>query len=483
MKAKPHHLPHSVDAEKAVLGAVLLDNNAFDQAKALGPADFFLESHRSIFVVMRELCGEGIPIDLVTLAEELYRREEMNAIGGPAYLSSLTDGLPKLSSIEHYTKIVRDKAALRRGIYAAQDIMTAAQREPEDIEKFLAWAKDSLPAPSGNGSKGPTPLIALSIEELLSREIKQREMLLEPILPEQGLALLYALRGIGKTYLALGVAAAVAGGGSFLHWKAPRPRRVLFVDGELPGKTLQERAAMIVAGMEVEPAPGALRIITPDMQNRPMPDLATPEGQAILEPHLDGIDLVILDNLSALCRSGRENEGESWLPVQGWALNLRRRGMSVLFIHHAGKGGAQRGTSRREDLLDTVITLKHPADYGPNEGLRCEVHFEKTRAMFGDAAKPFEVKLETGSGGAAIWTMSALEDVRAEAAAEMFAGGMTVRDVAKELNIGVGTAGRLRKAWKDGTKSGTRGACSTVPPQGNGTVEQKPNGAGHASTE
>ena len=66
---------------------------------------------------------------------------------------------------------------------------------------------------------------------------------------------------------------------------------------------------------------------------------------------------MILDNLSALCVSGKENEGESWLPVQRWALRLRQRGISVLFVHHAGKGGAQRGTSRREDLLDVVINL------------------------------------------------------------------------------------------------------------------------------
>lgn len=130
-----------------------------------------------------------------------------------------------------------------------------------------------------------------------------------------------------------------------------------------------------------------------------MPDLATRQGQSLLEPQLEGVDLLILDNLSALCRDGNENEGEGWLPVQEWGLGLRRRGISVLFLHHAGKNKSQRGTSRREDLLDTVVTLKHPADYDPSEGLRCEVHFEKTRAMLGDEAKPFEVRLESGQMG------------------------------------------------------------------------------------
>ncbi len=291
------------------------------------------------------------------------------------------------------------------------------------------------------------PLVAIAVEELLTRQIKPREMLLDPILPEQGLAMLYAYRGIGKTFLALGIGGAIASGAQFLRWKAPRPRSVLYVDGELPAKTLQERAAMILAGMEQEPLPKALRLITPDFQERPMPDLATLEGQRLLEPHLAGVDLLVLDNLSALCRYGNENEGEGWLPVQEWALALRRHGMAVLFVHHAGKNKSQRGTSRREDLLDTVITLKHPADYNPSEGLRCEVHFEKTRAMLGDSAKPFEVRLETGADGRAMWTWRELENAKAERAAQLFGEGMSVRDVAEELGISKSQAQRLRTNW------------------------------------
>ena len=293
-----------------------------------------------------------------------------------------------------------------------------------------------------------TPLVVLAVEELLAREIKPREMLLDPILPEQGLAMLYAYRGVGKTYIALGIAAAVASGGSFLRWTAPRPRRVLYVDGELPAKTLQERSAMILAGLEnVEPAPGSLQFITPDVQQRPIPDLATLEGQRLIEPHLEGIALLVVDNLSALCRYGKENEGEGWLPVQEWALALRRRGISVLFVHHAGKNFAQRGTSRREDLLDTVFTLKHPANFNPSEGLRCEVHFEKTRGMLGDAAKPFEVQMEAGADGRAIWTLKELEDAKAQQAVALYAEGMSVRDVAEEVGISKSTAHRIRKKW------------------------------------
>jgi putative DNA primase/helicase len=101
-------------------------------------------------------------------------------------------------------------------------------------------------------------------------------------------------------------------------------------------------------------------------------------------------------------------------------------------------------------LLDTVITLKHPADYNPSEGLRCEVHFEKTRGILAEAAKPFEVRLETGTDGCAIWTHQDLEGVKAAQAAELFATGMSVRDVAEELKIGKSSAHRFRQTWQAG---------------------------------
>jgi len=187
------------------------------------------------------------------------------------------------------------------------------------------------------------------------------------------------------------------------------------------------------------------QIVTPDLQDRPMPDLSTWEGQSLLEPLVVGVDLVLLDNLSALCRNGSENEGEDWLPVQQWALDLRRRGTAVLFVHHAGKNKSQRGTSRREDLLDTVITLKHPADYDPSEGLRCEVHFEKTRAMLGESARPFEVQLKIDPQDEPIWTVREIEDGRFRQASELFASGLSVRKVAKALGVGKSTAGRYHQ--------------------------------------
>ena len=94
-----------------------------------------------------------------------------------------------------------------------------------------------------------------------------------------------------------------------------------------------------------------------------MPDVSTVAGQAAIDHMIQDAEVVFVDNLSCWARSGRENEAESWLPIADWILSLRRRGIAVVLVHHAGKGGQQRGTSKREDLLDVVIGLSRPKDY------------------------------------------------------------------------------------------------------------------------
>jgi hypothetical protein len=294
-------------------------------------------------------------------------------------------------------------------------------------------------------------------------------MLLNPIIPSQSLAMLYSWRGVGKTYVALGIAYAVASGGKFLRWQATKPQRVLYVDGELPGSTLQARVAAMIAGADVAAPPENLCFLTPDLQDQPFPDLSTSKGQAQIEAHLDGVALVVIDNLSCLCRCGEENKGESWLPMQEWALTLRQRGISVLFVHHSGKGGAQRGHSRREDVLDVVIALRHSSDYRPDEGLRAEVHFEKRRSLTGEDAKPFEIRMETRPDGAAIWTMRDLENAIESKVLELLAEGNSIRDVADEMKISRSKVHSPKgRVWDSGTvkkAAGQHGKCSgTVRP-------------------
>jgi len=132
-------LPANVEAEKSILGAILLDNFAYNQAaEHLRTEDFSLDSHRRIYTRMVDLAESSRPIDMVTLIEELERHKDLQAIGDVAYVSSLVEGVPERPSIEHYVKIVRDKALLRGVISAATTAIARASDQSDSAEDVLS---------------------------------------------------------------------------------------------------------------------------------------------------------------------------------------------------------------------------------------------------------------------------------------------------------------------------------------------------------
>ncbi|KTD68879.1 MarR family protein [Legionella steelei] len=286
-------------------------------------------------------------------------------------------------------------------------------------------------------------LVAVELINFLAMELPVRGSILSPWLPEAGLCMIHAYRGIGKTHISLGIAYAVAKGGKFLTWEASKPRNVLYIDGEMPASVLQERLANIIVMMGDEEIKGRLAIITPDLQKMGMPDLATKEGQEALNQYItDDIDLIIVDNLSCLAPSIKENDATNWAPIQTWVLSLRAKGKSVLLVHHSGKGGAQRGTSKKEDVLDTVIILKRPKDYESSQGARFIVEFEKARGFFGEDAKSFEAQLCNDENGNPCWTTQSIEESTFEKVVKMLKDGITQQEIADELDIHKSTVSR-----------------------------------------
>src|SRR5215469_7792900 len=138
-------LPANTDAEKFVLGSILLDDSVFiDIAGALTAADFCLDKHQRIFRRMVEIHERGDKIDRITLANELLRYNELESVDGLSYLVSLDDGLPKIPNLDGYVKIIRDKASLRQMIAAAQQIMNRALLAEDTPEQILAGAEETL---------------------------------------------------------------------------------------------------------------------------------------------------------------------------------------------------------------------------------------------------------------------------------------------------------------------------------------------------
>jgi replicative DNA helicase len=138
-------LPASEDAERFILGSVLLDDSRFiDIAGIVTNDDFVLEKHRRIFARMSELHARGEKIDRVTVANELMRYNELESVDGLSYLVSLDDGLPHISNLDSYVKIVRDKAMLRRIAVAAQQLMNRALMAEDDPRQIIAGAEETL---------------------------------------------------------------------------------------------------------------------------------------------------------------------------------------------------------------------------------------------------------------------------------------------------------------------------------------------------
>ena len=450
----PRVAPHNIEAEQALLGAILINNEAHDRVSGfLRPEHFYDPVHQEIYEAAAKLITSGKQVTPITLKTFFDNAEPIDAgLTVPQYLGRLAANATTVVNARDYGRTIHDLATRRQLILIGEDLVNVAFDSPVDLSPSAQIEEvgrriESLGALAQSATGTLTPV---TLDTLFEREFPPRKFLLEGLLQESGIAMVYAWRGLGKTWFALGAGFAIATGSKFLKWQANRPRAVMHVCGEMVAVDLRDRLQKIVAASDgVRPNLDLYRILSADMHENGLPDLASPEGQAALERVLGDTEIVILDNVSTLFRAGVENEAESWLPVQSWLLRLRRQGRAVMIIHHAGKGKAQRGTSRREDILDVTISLRAPEDYDPTEDTRFEVHFEKGRGLTGNSKEAFEAKLETREGKA-IWTVRALEDSRHDEIQELADEGLSMQRIAKQLGMSKSAVHRALQKLRSG---------------------------------
>lgn len=137
--------PQNLEAEQAVLGAILLDNDVLHQViEVLDASDFYREAHGKIFAGIIDLYNKNDPCDLITLTDILTQKKHLDVIGGPSYLSSLVDNIPTAANALHYARIVREKSVLRKTIHAATEIITKGYENGEDVEGLLDYAENCI---------------------------------------------------------------------------------------------------------------------------------------------------------------------------------------------------------------------------------------------------------------------------------------------------------------------------------------------------
>lgn len=448
-------LPQNTDAERFILGSILIDPavpNATLKTvtDTIASTDFFLTQHALIFSRMLAMAEQKAPIDTLTLCDALRSAVQLDAAGGIAYIASLPDGIPSVGNVAHYAGIVREKARLRQIIHAAHQARQSALEADTPSDRILTDLDASARL---IGQERRAKLVSVCVNDFLLMKLPPLEYVVDPLLTRGGLSMIYSPRGAGKTYITMQVAYSVACGKSCFGWIAPKARRVHYIDGEMNGAMLQDRQREIfrINGGAL-PEPKMLNLITRDLQKEVRPKINTTDGRRRIEDLLNPEDLLILDNISALSPSSDEKETEDWAAIQEWSIDLAWHGISILFVHHAGKSGDQRGSSKREDLLDGVLKLRLPSDYSAGEGLRVEVHFAKMRGKppappFG---QPFEVRLGFDETNEPAWQIRPLKDLLRDRAREMLADGMRPNDVVLETGLSRWAIARIHRGLKHG---------------------------------
>ncbi|HEV2803201.1 MAG TPA: replicative DNA helicase [Pyrinomonadaceae bacterium] len=138
-------LPHGAEAERAILGAIILDNNLVNQAiELLKPDDFYVRAHQHIFRAMTRMSEVGAEINPILLGEELRRDGALEGVGGIAFISELTYGLPHFSNIAHYAKVVKDKSVLRQLVRVANKVISEALEEEDEASIILDHAEQMI---------------------------------------------------------------------------------------------------------------------------------------------------------------------------------------------------------------------------------------------------------------------------------------------------------------------------------------------------
>ena len=313
--------------------------------------------------------------------------------------------------------------------------------------------KKNAPFPHDLTKRGYAKFPAIIIKDYLKQIYPRRKRLMGKWLCERMRGMIYAKRGTGKTHFVDWLAAHLALGRSFLRWKVRRPHRVCILDGEMHPSDLQTRFSRIAERFPALNANTNLLLIPSQLYDGKRPDLATEEGQRVVDTWLPAdIDLLIIDTLSAWTSGGRE-DAVAWDGVERWMRQKSREGIAVLLVHHAGKSDrGPRGTSAMQDEMEVIIGLKRPRDYKHADGARFEVTFEKARELTGKSLTPFEVTLAKGEDGIQRWvrTEIATQGDLLKEMKKMHAAGKSMREIAKHLSLNPSTVSRQLRQLREG---------------------------------
>jgi hypothetical protein len=351
--AQPHWteterpLPQNLEAERSVLGAILIDNAQFPVAtEILKPSDFFHSAGATIFAAMGELREAAAPIDTVTLGDHLHKQNKLEAAGGVAYIDSLADGVPRVSNVTHYARIVKEKSQHRQLIYAANDVQQAALDAGEDPAVVLERATQSFAA-LRNGSVSWREVFHSFTDFETAAPLS---FAIGGFLQNNGATMIGGLSGHGKTLVNLSIAKALLAGKGARLWDLfpveENAVRVVYLIPESAIEPFKHRLRLF--GLYDYLAPNDERLLVRTLSKGPTPCLSDPR----ILYGAKGAH-VFLDTAVRFSAEGDENsagDNQRGLAADIFAL-LASGARTVIGAHHAPKPFAKENVMRLENVL------------------------------------------------------------------------------------------------------------------------------------
>ena len=300
---------------------------------------------------------------------------------------------------------------------------------------------------------------SISLKELTIMDIPPRKAIIDPLIMEGSSMEINGASGIGKTWFTLEMLCSICTGEKFLgKYEIANPRPVYYIDGEMPLESIRDRMNMIMARYiykyKVSEIP--FHISNPLLfKNNFIPKINdTKITQPMFKDEVKRFSdiyqkplFICFDNLSCLT-DYKENDNDDWTSMLDMYTELTHEGHSICHVHHVGKGGHQRGASRKHDALDTVIHLKRPEEYDASEGAVFNVKFDKHRHFAGEYARSFKCAIKVDDNNKVSWDISDFKDVASEELLTAYCMGLpdiTYTKLEEEFGISKSSIGRTIK--------------------------------------
>lgn len=357
--------PQNLEAERAVLGAILLEPTILPQVvEGLAAEQFHKDSHRKIYGAILRLFGRNEAVDALTVAEELRRNGILEEIGGQARLATLVEEATVATQLPAYVEIIREKAARRALIRESREISRRCYAESEPVSALInAWlSRLNILITSANGHhRRPEPSV-LDATELLCKVFPEHPGPVCGIIERQTINVVGGAPKLGKSALVKGMLLRRAMSQPWLGFETTAGRSLL-IQAEIPDQQMQVRLRLMLQDVDQPLPPDALYLLT-DRSLR----LDTPEGQQRIRDVVERLkpDLLVLDPLARFM-TGDENRTPDMGLVIGFLDELIQRfGLAVIVVHHTKKpgrgdsseGGQKlRGSSALFAAADSVLML------------------------------------------------------------------------------------------------------------------------------